>query len=140
VFYFAEFIANALDCVIDPCAYIGMSTLVDGGMILSCSFEELLRVYFADVEDCVDGHRYLQSQPSKLTSLWGHIQYSRRVSMITGCQLAKQWRRLRPYVHCCCLNIVSVVQRSSRGFTYLRSLIYILYCMYLCKYFITSWH
>jgi len=38
-FYFAEFVADTLDCVIDPGAYVGVTTLIDRGVVLSCPFK-----------------------------------------------------------------------------------------------------
>lgn len=49
-----EFIGYALDGVVYPCADVGMATLVDRSVVLSGSQEEVLWVYFADVQNRMD--------------------------------------------------------------------------------------
>ena len=44
-----KFVGYALDGVVYPGADVGMATLIDGCVILSCAQEQFLWVYFADI-------------------------------------------------------------------------------------------
>ena len=49
----SELLGNTCYCIIDPSTDVGMATLVDRSVVFPCSYEQFLRVYCTDVQNCV---------------------------------------------------------------------------------------